>query len=132
MGHELLVPGHRVALDGGHGEELDTFGQVHHQAVGVGILGVQHKGNLHRAIAEALTDGGLHGVDVVKCTCRELGGRIGGNDANVVALALLPLHGGIRAPGVILCFGLYDSAESCQQRDQSVELFHDGLSLDKV
>ncbi len=103
VGHQLLVPGHRITFDRRRSEEFDAFGQVHDQTVRPEILGVHDERDAHRAVTESVADVGLHGADVEKRAGREVGYRVGIDHPHVGrADGRPPEVRRIGTPGVIL------------------------------
>ena len=119
VGHELLEPRHRVAVDGRRREKLHALGQVHDQTVRPEVLGVHDERNAHRAVGEAFGDGGLHGADVEERAPRHGVHRVGEDHPHVGRADRRPLHRSVRAPGVVLRRGVPHPAEQArdEQRD---------------
>ena len=103
VGHELLAPRHRIALDGGRREELDALGQEHDQPVRAEILGVHDERDAHGSVAEPVADVGPDGADVEKRAGREVGNRVGVDDPHVGrADGRPPEVGRVGTPRIIL------------------------------
>ena len=125
VGHELLEPRHRVAVDGRRGEELDALGEVHHQSVRLEVLGVDDKGNPHRAVGEAVGDVGLHRTDVEERMAGDVGRRVGIDDPHIARAHRAPLQpDGVRAPRVVLGRGAVHAAEGADKQQYGHQPFH--------
>ena len=125
VGHELLVPRHRVAVDGRRGKELHALGEVHHQPVGAEVLGVHDERNAHRAVAESIADRGTHGIDVEERAPGDVAHRVGIEDLHVGRAQRGPLLRRIRSPGIILRRGVLREArraERCEEEKQSAHV----------
>ena len=125
VGHELLVPRHRVAVDGRRGKELHALGEVHHQPVGAEVLGVHDEGQAHRAVAESIADRGTHGIDVEERAPGDVAHRVGIEDLHVGRAQRRPLLRRIRSPGIILRRGVLREArraERCEEEKQSAHV----------
>ena len=99
---ELLVPRHRVGVDGRRGEELHTLRQVHDQSVREEVLGVHDEGDAHRAVAETVGDVGLHGAHVKERARGHARHRIGIDHPHVGRADRRPLHRSVRSPRIVL------------------------------
>ena len=124
VGHELLVPRHRIAVDGGRGEEFHALGKVHHQSVRLEILGMHDEGNAHRAVAESVTDVGPDRADVEQRAPGDAGDRIGIDHPHVGRADRRPLLRRVRTPGVILGRGAFGTAQRAQQRQEEKQPAH--------
>lgn len=122
--HELLVPRHRVAVNGRRSEELHTLREIHHQSVRLEILRVQDEGDAHRAVAEAVVDRRTHRTHVEERPGGQGRSRVGIDHPYVGGADRRPLHRGVGTPRVILRGGaLHARQQTRQQAESGKDLF---------
>ena len=122
--HQLLEPRHRVALDGGRGEELHTLGQPHYQSVGVHILGVDDKWDIERRQFESVVDVGAHLPCEVERRETYLVGAFGVDYARLLTLRLSPLEAcGVCSPTVILGKRCHDTHHKEERQCHKLYLY---------
>ena len=124
VGHKLLVPRHRVAVNGRRSEELHTLREIHHQSVRLEILRVQDEGDAHRAVAEAVVDRRTHRTHVEERPGGQGRSRVGIDHPYVGGADRRPLHRGVGTPRVILRGGaLHARQQTRQQAESGKDLF---------
>ena len=126
VGYKLLEPRHRVALDIGRREELDTLWQPHNKTIGAEVCRVYHERNRELFVFVSIVDILLYGIEVVHHSRCDILCRIGVYHPVFVALHLFPAETcRIGTPAIILRHStlcIYQRAESHQDKYQ--ESFH--------
>ncbi len=113
--HELLLPRHGVARDGGRREKLYSLGQPHYKAVRTKIHRMYDQRDRHLPVAVTERYVAADGIHIVHRPARYALGRIGIYDAVVLAAKRPPRQrGGIGAPTVILSVGTLLHAHGAQ------------------